>query len=48
MIGKFVLASLLAGMLAGLVLAGIQHVRITPLILSGEVYEKAAEERGLQ
>ena len=45
MIGKIVLASLLAGMLAGLVLAGIQHVRITPLILIGEVYEKAAEEK---
>ena len=43
MIGKIVLAALVAGMLAGLVLAGIQHVRITPLIAQGEVFEKAAE-----
>ncbi len=43
MIGKIVLATLVAGMLAGLVLAGIQHVRLTPLILQGEVYEHASE-----
>jgi cobalt transporter subunit CbtA len=43
MIGRIVLATLVAGMLAGLVLAGIQHVRLTPLILQGEVYEKASE-----
>lgn len=43
MIGRIVLATLLAGMLAGLVLAGIQHVRLTPLILKGEVFEKAAD-----
>ncbi len=43
MIGKIVLAALVAGMLAGLALAGIQHVRISPLIAQGEVYEKAAE-----
>jgi cobalt transporter subunit CbtA len=43
MIGRIVLATLIAGMLAGLVLAGIQHVRLTPLILKGEVYEKASE-----
>ena len=43
MIGRIVLATLVAGMLAGLVLAGIQHVRLTPLILQGEVYEHAAE-----
>ena len=43
MIGRIVLATLVAGMLAGLVLAGIQHVRLTPLILQGEVYEHASE-----
>jgi cobalt transporter subunit CbtA len=43
MIGKIVLAALVAGMLAGLALAGIQHVRISPLIAQGEVYEKKAE-----
>ena len=41
--GKFVLAALIAGMLAGFVLAGIQHVRLSPLILQAEVYEKAAD-----
>ena len=43
MIGRIVLAVLVAGMLAGLVLAGIQHVKLTPLILQGEVYETAAD-----
>lgn len=43
MLGRIVLATLLAGMLAGLVLAGIQHARLTPLILQGEVYEHASE-----
>ncbi len=43
MIGKIVLAALVAGMLAGLALAGIQHVRISPLIAQGEVYEMKAE-----
>ena len=43
MIGRIVLATLVAGMLAGLVLACIQHVRLTPLILQGEVYEHASE-----
>jgi cobalt transporter subunit CbtA len=43
MIGRIVLATLFAGMLAGLVLAGIQHVRLTPLILQGEVYETATD-----
>ncbi len=42
MIGKLVLAALIAGMMAGAVLAGIQHVRLSPLILQAEVYEKAA------
>jgi cobalt transporter subunit CbtA len=43
MIGKIVLAALIAGMLAGVVLAGIQYVRLSPLILQAEVYEKAAD-----
>ena len=43
MTGKIVLAALIAGMLAGVVLAGIQHVRLSPLILQAEVYEKAAD-----
>ena len=43
MIGRLVLAALIAGMAAGVILAGIQHVRITPLILEAEVFEKAAE-----
>ena len=43
MIGKLVLAALIAGMMAGAVLAGIQHVKLSPLILAAEVYEKAAD-----
>ena len=43
MIGRIVLAALIAGMAAGVVMGGIQHVRLTPIILAAEVYEKAAE-----
>ena len=43
MIGRLVLAALIAGMAAGILMGGIQHVRITPLILEAEVFEKAAE-----
>jgi cobalt transporter subunit CbtA len=43
MIGRIVLAALIAGIAAGVILAGIQHVRLTPLILAAEVYEKAAD-----
>jgi cobalt transporter subunit CbtA len=43
MIGRIVLAALIAGIAAGVILAGIQHVRLTPLILDAEVYEKAAD-----
>lgn len=43
MIGRIVLAALIAGMAAGILMGGIQHVRITPLILQAEVFEKAAE-----
>lgn len=41
MIGRVVLAVLLAGIAAGLVMGAIQHVRLTPLILEAEVFEKA-------
>lgn len=43
MIGRIVLAALIAGMAAGILMGGIQHVRITPLIAEAEVFEKAAE-----
>lgn len=42
MIGRVVLAALLAGIAAGLIMGAIQHVRLTPLILEAETYEKAA------
>ena len=42
MIGRIVLAALIAGMAAGIIMGGIQHVRTTPLILAAEVYEKTA------
>jgi cobalt transporter subunit CbtA len=41
MIGRVVLAALLAGIVAGLIMGAIQQLRITPLILAAEVYEKA-------
>lgn len=41
MIGRVLLAALLAGIAAGLVMAVIQHVRLTPLILEAETYEAA-------
>jgi cobalt transporter subunit CbtA len=41
MIGRYVLAALVAGMLAGLVLSGIQYLRLSPLIAVAEVYEQA-------
>jgi cobalt transporter subunit CbtA len=44
MIGKTVLAALIAGMLAGLVLAGIQYVKLSPVIAIAETYERAAEK----
>jgi cobalt transporter subunit CbtA len=37
-------AAVLAALCAGLVNAGIQHFRVTPLILAAEVYENAAPE----
>src|SRR6476646_7144880 len=41
MIGRVFLAALLAGIAAGLFYGAIQHVRLTPLILEAEKYEKA-------
>ena len=46
MIGRFVLAALLAGLIAGAVLAVLQNIRLTPLILAAEVYEKSGAEAG--
>lgn len=39
MIGRVLLAALLAGIAAGLIMGAIQHVRLTPFILAAEVYE---------
>jgi cobalt transporter subunit CbtA len=41
MIGRVILAALLAGIAAGLVMGIIQQVRLTPLILAAETYEQA-------
>jgi cobalt transporter subunit CbtA len=41
MIGRLVLAALIAGMAAGFIYGGVQHARTTPLILAAEVYETA-------
>lgn len=43
MIGRVFLAALLAGIAAGLFYGAVQHVRLTPLILEAEKYEKAGE-----
>ena len=39
MIGRVLLAALLAGIAAGLIMGAIQHVRLTPLIVEAETYE---------
>ncbi len=41
MIGRYVLAALVAGMLAGVLLSGIQYFRLSPLIAAAEVFEEA-------
>lgn len=41
MIGRVLLAALLAGIAAGLVMAAIQHVRLTPMIIEAETFEAA-------
>jgi cobalt transporter subunit CbtA len=43
-IQRLLAVGLLAGLLAGLAIAALQHVTTTPLILSAEVYETAAEQ----
>ena len=46
MIARVIGASLLAGLLAGLLVAALQHVTTTPLILEAEKYEVALLDRG--
>ncbi len=41
MIGRVLLAALLAGIAAGLIMGAIQHVRLTPLIVAAEKFESA-------
>ena len=41
MIGRVLLAALLAGIAAGIFMGAIQYLRLTPLILAAEVYENA-------
>lgn len=45
MIGRFVLAALVVGLLAGGVLTVLQNLRLTPLILAAEVYEKVDDAK---
>lgn len=44
MLGKIILSTLVAGLLAGFVMAGIQHVRLTPLIQIAEIFESPETE----
>ena len=41
MVNRVLTVSLLAGLLAGLIIAALQHVTTTPLILKAETYEAA-------
>jgi cobalt transporter subunit CbtA len=41
MIGRLVLAALIAGMAAGFLYSGVQYMRTTPLIIAAEVFEYA-------
>jgi cobalt transporter subunit CbtA len=41
MIGRVLLAALLAGIAAGIIMGAIQHFRLTPFILQAEVFEEA-------
>lgn len=43
MTGRVVLAVILAGIAAGLIMGVIQHVRLTPLILQAESFERASD-----
>ena len=42
MIGKIVLAALVAGMAAGFILSGIQYFKLSPLIAAAERYEQSS------
>jgi cobalt transporter subunit CbtA len=42
MIARSVLAALVAGLLAGLVIAGVHHLRLSPLIAAAETLESSA------
>ena len=44
MIGRVILAVILAGIAAGFLMGVIQHVRLTPMILEAEVYEQARRD----
>ncbi|CAM5773177.1 CbtA family protein [Bosea minatitlanensis] len=44
MVTRVLAVSILAGLLAGLVVAALQHVTTTPLILQAETYENAMSE----
>jgi cobalt transporter subunit CbtA len=46
MIGRVILAALLAGVAAGFFMGAIQHFRLTPLILEAEVFENAGGGHG--
>ncbi|HUF44178.1 MAG TPA: CbtA family protein [Aestuariivirgaceae bacterium] len=46
MIRRVVLAAILAGIAAGLVMSAVQHWRVTPLILEAEAYETALLHHG--
>jgi predicted cobalt transporter CbtA len=41
MVNRVLTVSILAGLLAGLIIAALQHVTTTPLILKAETYETA-------
>ena len=43
---RIFLAALFSGVLAGLVLAGIQHFTVIPMILEAETYETAGSDEG--
>ena len=44
MIGRVLLAALLAGIAAGLIMAAIQHVRLTPMIVAAERFETSGHD----
>jgi cobalt transporter subunit CbtA len=46
MIGRVLLAAILAGLVGGLLMGVIQHVRLTPMILQAETFEHVAHGHG--